>query len=288
MKHKRTDTPIFIYEDYVDFLQAWYRYARRFGLTQREFMKKARIKAQSFFSDVLSGRKKLGEGHIKGFITALELSDAEAEYFNLLVIKEITRDIHEKEALLRKLAFFREKHLSAVLSDGTLEYFSAWKYPVIREYIKSKGVVRSSREIAGDLLHLKLSSADIKSALNKLCKWNLITFDEKLNGYRSNPAQDIITYKEMPHAVVNDVKRSLIESSIHAMETLDKDERHVSMAIRGLDKESYGLFCAKIDALRKEFLEHDTGKNTDRILSLNIQLYPIMKICRPKVPEARE
>jgi hypothetical protein len=57
MQPKRFKTPIFIFDDYVDFLKAWYSYARRFGFTQKDFMKKARINAKAFFSDVLSQRK---------------------------------------------------------------------------------------------------------------------------------------------------------------------------------------------------------------------------------------
>jgi uncharacterized protein (TIGR02147 family) len=88
MKPKRFGTPIFIFEDYVDFLSAWYTYARRFGFTQKLFMEKAGINAKAFFSDVLSQRKKIGEKHIKGFIDALELSADEADYFSLLVYKK--------------------------------------------------------------------------------------------------------------------------------------------------------------------------------------------------------
>jgi uncharacterized protein (TIGR02147 family) len=65
------------------------------------------------------------------------------------------------------------------------------------------------------------------------------------------------------------------------MEEMPKDERHVSMTIKGISKASYNDLCAKIDALRKEFLDRDDQKEfADRIVSLNIQLFPVMKIDR--------
>jgi uncharacterized protein (TIGR02147 family) len=279
MKPKRFGTPIFVFEDHVDFLKAWYSYARRFGFTQKNFMEKANIKAKAFFSDVLSQRKKIGEKHIQGFVDALELSPDEAGYFSLLVHKKNARDPGEINAIGGKLASLRAKKTSAILAGGgTLEYFSSWKYPVIREYIKAKGFVRSPKEISKSLLHLKLGLTETRHALHKLQKWNLIEYDEKNGGYRPNN-DCLVTYSGMPHAVVNDVKRSLIESSIHSMENLKKDERNISMAIRGMNKETYDKFCVKIDALRKEFLEsgEGTGKS-DHVYTLLVQLFPVMKI----------
>ena len=278
MKPKRFGTTLFVYDDYVYFLTEWYSYARRFGFTQKKFMEKARNNAKAFFSDVLSQRKKIGEKHIPGFIDALELSKDEAEYFTLLVHKKITSDPLERDSICRKLASLRAKKTSAILAGGgTLEYFSSWKYPVIREYIKAKGFVRSPKEISKSLVHLKLGLTETKRALQKLHKWNMIAYDEKNGGYRPN-TDCLITYTEMPHAVVNDVKRSFIESSIQAMENLGKDERNISMAIRGMNKQTYDRFCVRIDALRKEFLESGEGEKSDHVYSLTVQLFPVMKI----------
>jgi len=279
MKPKKIGTPIFIFEDYVDFLKVWYSYARRFGFTQKDFMEKARINSKTFFSDVLSQRKKIGEKHIRGFADALELSTDEAEYFSLLVHKKNARNPSEIITIGGKLALLRAKKTSAIIAGGgTSEYFSSWKYPVIREYIKAKGFVRSPKEISKSLLHLKLGLTEIKLALCKLEKWNLIAFDEKAGGYRPNN-DCVITYSEMPHAVVNDVKRALIETSIHSMENIEKDARNISMAIRGMNRETYNKFCVKIDNLRKEFLEsgEGTGKS-DHVYTLMVQMFPVMKI----------
>jgi uncharacterized protein (TIGR02147 family) len=288
MKPKRFGTPIFIFEDYVDFLKAWCSYARRFGFTQKDFMKKAGINAKAFFSDVLSQRKKIGEKHIRGFVDALELRPDEADYFSLLVRKKNARDPGKINAIGAALASLRAKKTSAILAGGgTLEYFSSWKYPVIREYITAKGFVRSPKEISTSLLHLKLGLTETKHALHKLQKWNLIEYDEKNGGYRPNN-DCLITYSEMPHAVVNDVKRSLIESSIHSMENLEKDARNISMAIRGMNRETYEKFCVKIDALRKEFLESDEGTGkSDHVYTLLVQLFPVMKIDRGSDDEMR-
>ena len=63
------------------------------------------------------------------------------------------------------------------------------------------------------------------------------------------------------------------------MESLKKDERNISMAIRGMNRETYCIFCNKIDALRKEFLESDEGTGKcDHVYTLLVQLFPVMKV----------
>jgi hypothetical protein len=60
------------------------------------------------------------------------------------------------------------------------------------------------------------------------------------------------------------------------METLSTEQRHVSMAIRACSHEQYRHFCTRIDALRQEFLELDETGDNDRVLALNVQLFPVM------------
>lgn len=122
MKPKRFGTPIFVFEDYVDFLKAWYSYARRFGFTQKDFREKAHINAKAFFPDVIAQRKKIGEKHIKGFVDALKLSPDEADYFSLLVHKKNARDPGEITAIGGKLACLRAKKTSAILAGGGTDF----------------------------------------------------------------------------------------------------------------------------------------------------------------------
>ncbi|MBN1578336.1 MAG: TIGR02147 family protein [Chitinispirillaceae bacterium] len=276
---KRLSAPIFVFDDYVDYLKAWYGYARRFRMTQQAFIERAGVGAQAYFSDILARRKKLAVQHIKGFIKALELTGKDGEYFTLLVLKEHARKGEEKEKVLKKLARLREKNISTLVTDANAEYFSSWKYPVVREYIASMGYIASLREIKYAFLHFTMPLAEVRRTVEKLIQWKLVEKDEKTGGFRPVEGLSTVTYSGMPHAVVNDVKRLFIESSVHAMETLPREERHITMAIRGLSREKFRLFCKKIDELRAEFLESETGnEKPDHVYGLNVQLFPLMSV----------
>jgi len=276
---KRLSTPIFVFDDYIDYLKAWYGYAKRFRMTQRTFVERAGVGSQAYFSDILARRKKLAIQHITGFMKALELTGREAEYFNLLVLKEHAKKGEEKEKVLKKLARFREKNISTLVTDANAEYFSSWKYPVVREFIASMGYVATLRDIKHAFLHFTMPLADVRHTVEKLIQWKLVVQDEQTGGYRPVEGLSTITYSGMPHAVVNDVKRLFIESSVHAMETLPQDERHITMAIRGMSREKYIQFCKRIDELRKEFNESENDSLPhDHVYGLNIQFFPLMSV----------
>jgi uncharacterized protein (TIGR02147 family) len=279
MNSKRLDTPIFTYEDYVEFLDVWLSYAKRFGYTKRKFLEKAGINAKSFLSDILSNRKKIGNDHIQGFIDALGITGDSAKYFSLLVYSKNERDSIEKERILREMATLREKNMSVILHGSPAEYFSSWRYPLIMEYLRCKGYATDASEIRDGLIFNKLKEPEIQNVLKKLINWGMLQYDEFKKAYIPVTNQQTITYEKMPHTVVNDVKRSLIETAVQAMEQLPKEERHISMAIRGQSKEEYDKFCDRIDSIRKEFLQPgDENTKEKRIYTLNIQLYPLMNI----------
>jgi uncharacterized protein (TIGR02147 family) len=183
----RLAAPIFIFEDYVDYLSAWYGYAKRFRLTQKTFMERTGAGPQAYFSDILARRKKLSLRHIVGFTDALDLSGDSAEFFSLLVQKEHANIGVEKEIALKKLSLLREKHLHSLVTDSNAEYFSSWKYPVVREFIVSKGHVRSFKEIKNAFLHISLTLDEVRHVVKKLIQWKMIEIDKELGGYAAGP-----------------------------------------------------------------------------------------------------
>jgi len=280
MMKNRLSTPVFVFEDHVDFLKEWYSYAKRFGFTQREFLDKAEINANAFLSDVLAKRKKIGSRHVAGFIKALELKGDEQEYFALLVAKEKAKKPEDKIALSEKMAHIRKNNLSTMLENRTMEYYASWRYPVIREYLLCKNTPTLPKEIANALINIKLSTAEVTQALCKLVKWKMVHFDENTGKYGATGSNSI-SYQDMPHSVVNDVKRTFIEASIHAMEEMPKEERHISMTLKGVSEKTYALFCEKIDELRQSILIHEDNKDdVEKIIALNIQMFPVSKINR--------
>jgi uncharacterized protein (TIGR02147 family) len=283
----RLSTPIFVFDDHVDYLKAWYGYARRFRMTQALFIKRAGVGTQAYFSDILARRKRLALDHVDGFTRALELTGEAADYYSLLVHKEHAAPGMAREQVLKQLSRLRERHIGTLVADTDSAYFSSWKYPVVREYIVSRGSVASLREIKHAFLHFSMPLAEVRETVEKLIRWKLVEQDAATGAYLPASGSSTLSYSEMPHPVVNDVKRMFIESSVHAMETLPKGERHITMAVRGMSRERFARFCRRIDGLRQEFLAAAADDSpADNVYGLNIQLFPLMSIEREQTAAA--
>ncbi len=277
----RTPTTIYLYEDYVSYLDDWLVYKKQFGMTNRKFLELAGIKARAFMSDILSERKKLPSKYIEPFSDIMDLTDEEARYFKLLVQKCNSKKIDEKAYLSKKLSDIRIEKLTSILKKKNLGYFSSWKYPVVREYLVAKKRVSSPKEVVNSLVSHDLTSRDVKNILNKLVLWEMASYNEERNEWAALEKNTLFDYDELPHVVVHDTKKEMIETAMKVMATLPKDERHATMAIRSISEEKYLQFCQKIDQLRAEFLALDiTAGSEDRVVALNIQAFPVMKFAK--------
>lgn len=276
MINKKPKT-IYLYEDYISFLEDWLTYKKQFGMTSRKFLEMAEIKARAFMSDILSGRKKLPSKYIKSFSNIMDLNDDEARYFELLVQKCNSKKIDEKAYLSKKLSEIRIEKLTTILKKKNLGYFSSWKYPVVREFLVAKKKIISPKEVVNSLVSHDLTSRDVKNILNKLVLWEMASYNEEKKEWRPLEEKTVFDYDELPHVVVHDTKKEMIDTAMKAMATLPKNERHATMAIRSMSEEKYLDFCKKIDDLRAEFLSLDVAPGSeDRVVTLNIQAFPVM------------
>jgi uncharacterized protein (TIGR02147 family) len=144
--------------------------------------------------------------------------------------------------------------------------------------VVGRGFVKSLKEIKRAFLHFSMSLDDVRKTVSKLIQWKMVVVDTVRDGFIPGPGNGTISYDGMPHSVVNDVKRLFIESSVHAMETLPKDKRHITMAVRGMSRSRYEQFCRKIDDLRREFLTGEECGDVESVFGLNVQLYPLMSM----------
>jgi uncharacterized protein (TIGR02147 family) len=268
---------IYVFDDYIKFLDEWFSYARRFGVTKKSFLAETGITSAAFLTDLLAGRRKLSVKHIPSFCSVLKLCGDEAAYFDALVKKGIAKKAEEIAAAAFTLSELRIKNLSSLLGKKNLEYFTSWKFPVVREYLVARKAIGSLKDVVDSLVIYKLTSREVESILKKLARWGMAEYVEASGVWRALETKAVFKYDELPHVVVSDAKRDMIDTAVKAMEILNKDDRHVTMAIRSMSRKKYDDFCQRIDELRREFLELPVEPGSeDRVVTLNIQAFPVM------------
>jgi uncharacterized protein (TIGR02147 family) len=80
---------------------------------------------------------------------------------------------------------------------------------------------------------------------------------------------------------VRSFTRTMLDRSKEALDTIDKQDRHISGITMGISPETYDILTAEIDAFKnrvKIIVNNDT--KTSRIYQMNLSLFPVSEDVR--------
>jgi uncharacterized protein (TIGR02147 family) len=77
----------------------------------------------------------------------------------------------------------------------------------------------------------------------------------------------------------------MIEHSKAALDSIDKNKRHISGITMGISPETYAVLCAEIEAFKDRVkLIVNQDKSSSRIYQMNLSLFPVSE----ELPSARD
>lgn len=273
--------PIYEFIDYRKFLAALYEYkkANSSYFSYRYFSQKIGINSPSFLKHVIDGKRNLTTQMIERFCSALDLSVREARYFRNLVLFNQAKTSGEKQefyAVLRQMAgIVKEK----VIGADQYDYFANWYTPVIRELITLRPFGDDFVRIAR-MLKPRIQPSEAKAAVTLLLRLKLIerTGD---GGYRATDSA-IVAESPVASVAIQAFTRAMLDLSRQAIDTAERDTRHLSGITMGISPEAYDVLAAEIEAFKdrvKVIVNRD--RDSSRIYQLNIGLFPVSEELRP-------
>jgi uncharacterized protein (TIGR02147 family) len=170
---------VFDFLDYRKFLQE-YRIARsavdksftHYYICFRLGMKNSR----SYFNNITTGRKNIGQEIIEKLISLLELSPDEANYFRTLVNYNQSEHPDQKESYF-DLLVKQNNTPKKIIPEDCYEYFKTWYHPVIREILEGFTVKNNLAELASKLIP-PITEIEAKESIHLLERLNLIKKNE--------------------------------------------------------------------------------------------------------------
>jgi uncharacterized protein (TIGR02147 family) len=124
------------------------------------------------------------------------------------------------------------------------------------------------------VLKPKIEAAQARAAVNLLLKLNLV---EKLeNGRYKQTSSAIVADDSVSSTAIRTFTRNMLDQSKTALETIDRNNRHISGITMGISPEAYELLITEIEAFKdrvKFIVNHDNKSN--RIYQMNISLFPV-------------
>jgi uncharacterized protein (TIGR02147 family) len=272
--------PVSEYIDYRKFLADYYedRKANSHYFSYRYFSQKIEINSPSFLKYVIEGKRNLTMKMVDRFCKALDLSVREARYFRNLVLFNQAKTSGEKQdhyAVLRSMSGMVKEE---VLGTDQYDYFSHWYTPVIRELICMRDFGDDYKSIA-ETLKPPILPSEARAAVTLLLRLKLVERQEN-GGYRQT--ESAVTADSLVVSLaVRSFTRKMLDLSKTAIDTVDRNQRHISGITMGISPEAYDVLAAELEAFKdrvKIIVNRDVSGS--KIYQMNLSLFPVSEDVR--------
>jgi uncharacterized protein (TIGR02147 family) len=261
---------IFEFIDYRQFLAEYYRSKKESAryFSYRYFSQKIGLNSPSFLKAVIEGKRNLTRQMLERFCKAMNLKTKETIYFKNLVFFNQAKTSAEKQEYYIALRSMVGGVKEAVLNTDQFEVFSNWFIPVIRELICIYDFKNDYQKLAA-IIKPPIKDFEAKAAVGLLLRLKIVV-------QKSDVADSSVT-----SLAVRSFTRTMLDRSKEALDTIDKQDRHISGITMGISPETYDILTAEIDAFKnrvKIIVNNDT--KTSRIYQMNLSLFPVSEDVR--------
>ncbi len=273
---KPAKVSIFDFDDYRDFLKAWYQQEKnRLGIVSfRLLSMRAGFTSPNFFKLVMDGARNLADTSINKFLIAIRLGDkVEEEYFrNLVFYVQATNDTKKEYHLERLNQLKQYRTLKALLQDQ-YEYFSGWYHPVIRELLIAKEC-KSSVQWIKKRLFFSIEEATIEQSIELLQRMGFVKKGKKKGTWvQAEPL--ITTGDEVYSEILMNYHKNLLQLISQNIAHIPRERRDISALTLGVSKKTASKLKKKIQDFRKEILKLVSLENDpEEVVLLSMQLLP--------------
>lgn len=266
---------IFEFIDYRKFL-AWYYKEKRSTFRHfsfRFFARKAGISSPSFLKHVIDGKRNLTRPVIEKFCTALALNRKEAIYFRNMVLFNQAKTSEEKQehyAVLRSLSGVIQE---TVLKTDQYDYFANWYTAVIRELVCTFDFKDDYARLAQAVVPRILPS-QAKEAVKLLLRLKLVL--RRPAGTYQQINSSITADSAVTSLAVRSFTKTMIDHSKNALDTIEKNKRHISGLTLGISPGTFSVLATEIEAFKdrvKTIVNRDS--HVTRIYQMNLALFPL-------------
>jgi uncharacterized protein (TIGR02147 family) len=268
---------IFTYTDYRTYLDDYQKEARKKNpkFSHRFFARKAGISSSGLLSNIMKGRRNLSEALIRKFISALELSKKEENYFEALV-----RFNQSSSPEDRNKYYMRMMQLSplktTVLNRSRYAFFRKWWYSAIRELLNFYTFTGDYQQLALKL-DPPISEPQAKEAVATLEELDMIRKDT--DGIYRQTEHFITTGDNRERSLnIQNFQLATMDLARKSLLYHTRDVRHISTLTLTLSRESQQIARREIEDLQNRLLAlAKRDQNVDTVFQINFQMFPLSR-----------
>ena len=226
---------------------------------------------------IIHGRRPLTLKGAEKLVSALGLTGVGRQYFLQLVKSQRADGASERETVFDRLVALKAKSLPKALDRRQLEFYNDWYNAAILELLSLEQASDDPDWLSSHLMPT-VAPLKVKKSLGLLKKLGHLVFD-KQRGRLVPSNQELSTGSEVLGLAVIRYHQQMIGLAKGALMDIAPMERDISAVTIGVPAERIDELKEKIRTFRRELLDFSQScADTDQIVQLNIQLFPIARI----------
>ncbi len=270
---------IFYYTDFRRWLADYYSNMKESNpvFSYRWFAQKAGMSSAGLFTRVVKGERNLTAATTEQFITGMELSDREADYFRALVGFGQARTSSEKQNFYSTMVSMSEFVDAHQMEIDEYSYFTKWYLPALRELIVISKFTGDNYSLLADSIIPSITEREVKSGIELLIRLGYLEIQENGEYIQRDRA---ITSGKSDEKIAAMARRSFNRKMITlAAESLDRfkvGQRYATGMTLGISDSCYDAIVQEIVGFRERIaLLVDRDKGEQKVCQLNFQLFPL-------------
>jgi uncharacterized protein (TIGR02147 family) len=226
---------------------------------------------------VLRGERKLSTKYVANFSDAIRHSEAEANFFALLVRFVNEKNVDTKDQLLKKLIKIRSARTPYALQDKKLRYFEKWYYPVIRDLVALVDFGEDYKTLSRMLVP-PIKPTQAKGAVAFLLKHHFIKQRANHRGYE--PSEPVVaTPPRVNSTILSQFHKKNLELDIEAFANCSLSDRSISSVTMSISNETFEKIRLEIQEFRKRLLAMARQDTTPTMVCcVGFQMVPRAKV----------
>lgn len=267
---------IFSYLDYRQYLFDIIVFQRQHlpGFSFRAVAQCIGSRSHAFMRKIIRRNLDLNRTCVPALSKYFRLKKNEQEYFQSIVAFDQARKVKEKERLLGRMLDLRQCQVIRYLSEKQYAYFSRWYMPVVRELVASRGYNDDPRWIA-DRIIPPVGVKKIVHALKLLASLKLISRDGKTGKWKLTD-RVISSSPEVRSSAAIKYHYDAITLGREAIRRFESGRRDIRSVTLALSPAGFRAMKKRLRAFWREVLtEAGMQKKTDRVYTVNTQLFPV-------------
>jgi uncharacterized protein (TIGR02147 family) len=262
--------------DYRQYLRAVFEEKKQqlSGFSHRSLASKLSLRAPGHMLFIIQGKRRLTEDIARRLSAYLKLTKKETDYLLCLVHYAETKSPAEKQFAFEELLSIRQRN-AAKVSPLSYQFYEKWYYSAIRASLDVEPF-NGDYHALGRSLYPPISAAEAKQAIERLVELQMVKKDES---GRYSPAEALIcTGDSWQSAIIVNLQQKFMDLAKESFDRFSNDERDNSNLTVTVSPETYELIRKKVRDLRGQIMTLACmEQNPDRVLQVNIQLFPLYK-----------